>query len=778
MRWLRYVFCLLFIYPVSALTQSIWQDTPPPTAQARPTIEHQSLNELTRFNAKDYRALSADFLSIKSLLIPLSNGNSNTQIIDIPLPDGEMASYLFTYSPIGSQAFQDNNPDLLAFQGVDINKPNNVGRFDISPTGFRGFFHHNGMLVVIDPIYKNNLKQYGSYYAQNATPLNNLANKTYNKYNPIENMDTASDRIQNSLKYRGQSSLQLRTYRLALSTSFGYSKYHGDANNDDIIDTNAVMAELHTLVNRVNMVYQRDLGIRLEMIAAQTNLIATDVTSDLGAAVLADTTNYRNGLSPNNLMTENQGFIDFLVGSDNYDIGHHVSTGDYNNNNTFSQIGGVAISPSVCSNNVKAQGYTAVPQPENDLFYIDYVAHEIGHQFDASHTFNGSTSSCSNGNRDQSTAYEPGSGSTIMGYAGICGAENLQTNTDAYFHAASIAEITEYITNGSGASCGTISSIANQPPEVDAGSDFVIPANTPFILAGSATDNESDPLLYNWEQFDLGTESNSNNISLDTGYGPLFRSFLPTTSATRYLPKLDDVAAGTVSIGEVYPNTDRDLNFRLTARQNTVNSNNIQNTIETGGTGYDDVIVTVDAGSGPFRVTYPDAVQNWEPNDTRKICWDVTNTNNAPVSCPFVDVLLSTDGGQSFTGPILAANTANDGTTYITTPSLFSINSRIIVRCSNQTFFAMSDHSVRINSLAATTPIDNNHTCVQSNPTNTTNTTNSSNNNTGDLNPSSSTVTQTTTYASALDMRFLLLIFLCIILRYFRNARLRMSNNA
>jgi len=314
------------------------------------------------------------------------------------------------------------------------------------------------------------------------------------------------------------------------------------------------------------------------------------------------------------------------------------------------------------------------PTPAGDAFFVDYVAHEIGHQFGADHTFNGTSDSCGAGTRVATNAYEPGSGSTIMAYAGICGEEDLQANSDPYFHSASIEQMRAHMATV--ASCGTPQPLDNRTPEANAGDDVVIPANTPFVLKGAGSDPDNDPLLYSWEQIDLGTESSSVATMIDDGTRPLFRSVLPTPSAERMLPALSSLLSGTLAIGEAWPTTNRDLNFRLTVRDGK------------GGVASDEMKVqVVDTGSA-FRITSPFYGVALSPGSALAVSWDVAATDQAPISCSKVDLFISQNEGVSWT--TLAAGQPNNGTATVTLPVDLSSSVRLKVACSDNRFFAIS----------------------------------------------------------------------------------------
>ena len=434
------------------------------------------------------------------------------------------------------------------------------------------------------------------------------------------------------------------------------------------------LAAIVVSVNRVTGVYEKELSIRLQLVANNNLIVFTDAGTDP----------FTGNNNPNVLINESQTVIDSNIGNSFYDIGHTFSTG----------AGGLADLAVVCwdfdGTDGKAMGVTGLSNPVGDPYDIDYVAHEMGHEFGGEHTFNSKLGAC-NGNGVKSSNAEPGSGSTIMAYAGICNSDDLQPHSDPQFHAISFNEITNYTINSDGNSCAVITSTGNTAPIVNAGADYVIPKSTPFLLTGSATDADGDALSYSWEQVDVGGNYSAWNNPSGTK-APLFRSFQPVVVPYRYFPKLSDVVNATTTVGEILPSAARTMNFRLTARDNKAGG---------GGVNFDEMVVTVD-NNGPFTVTYPTATGiNWTGNDTRTVTWNVASTNVSPVNTANVAIQLSTDGGYTYPTTLLAS-TPNDGSADITVPNISTVSARIRVMSVGNVFYNISQNNFTI---ASTLPV-------------------------------------------------------------------------
>ena len=445
----------------------------------------------------------------------------------------------------------------------------------------------------------------------------------------------------------------LRTYRLALACTGEYATFHGGT-------TSKALAAMVTSINRVNEVFEVDLGIRLELITNNDVLIFLNASTDP----------FTN-TNPDSLIYQNQREIDNRIGTTNYDIGHVFSTGG----------GGIADFASVCGP-YKAGGVTGTKNPIGDPYDIDYVSHEMGHQFGADHTFSTEVESCGS-TKEKTSAYEVGAGSTIMAYAGLCSPHNLQTNSDAYFHSTSINAIRTFVTNGRGNTCGTTITNGNTSPQISlSNTTFNIPINTPFELSAQANDLEDDTLTYCWEQYDLGSGTDPLN---PIGTDPIFRSFKPTLSSTRTFPANADLLTGTTSFGELLPSYAREMNFKLMVRDNHPNG---------GGTNDADLKVFAIANTGPFKVTSQTNTEEYRINDKIEITWNVANTNLHPINCNDVVVLFSADGGYTFTDTLLV--TENDGSAIVQIPTTITTKGRIKVKGKNNIFFSINPTSFTV----------------------------------------------------------------------------------
>jgi hypothetical protein len=432
------------------------------------------------------------------------------------------------------------------------------------------------------------------------------------------------------------------------------------------------VAALTTTVNNVNAVYQRDATITFNLVAT---VIAVPPATDGIAAPLS---------SPQS-NTDAQTLCD-TVGTANYDVGHLFHQNPFNMAG-FSFSGNAGAIGSVCAAATKGSAWSQCDQTSGSPVWTSLVAHEMGHQCGATHTFNGS--GCPAGQYSAGSSWEPSGGTTVMSYAFGCGADQVTgvtINDTLFFHTGNIAQIFTYMRTGGGDACDVETATGNTPPTVNAGADFTIPISTPFVLTATGSDADGDPLTYCWEEKDAGG-AQAAGTAVDNGTIPLFRSFQPVTDPSRTFPALSALLAGgaalfPATVGEQLPVTNRTMNFFVTARDNRAGF---------GGVTDDSAQVTSTTTAGPFVVTSPNGGETWPSGSTQTVTWNVAGTDLAPVSTANVRILLSTDGG--LTSPIvLAASTPNDGSETITVPlCTLSTTCRVRVEAVGNIYFDVSD---------------------------------------------------------------------------------------
>ena len=440
----------------------------------------------------------------------------------------------------------------------------------------------------------------------------------------------------------------LRRFRIAVSATGEYTEYHGGTVPD-------ALAAINATLTRVNEVFETDLAVTLELVPDNDQVIFTDPATDP----------YNGGLN-----SQVQNTLTATIGEANYDVGHLFHKDNDNGNAGF--IG------SVCVDNRKGSAFSSAQVPEGDNFDLDYVAHELGHQFGANHTWSFES-------EGTSVQAEPASGTTIMGYAGIVEGNNVAPNGDDYFHYYSIVQIIDYLQT---VGCAQTVPLTNAPPVVTPLQDYVIPKSTAFVLSASATDPDSgDVLTYTWEQIDDGVVT-AETFGPDNASGANFRSLPPTTDPQRYFPRLSQVVEGNLTqtnppinaAWETVSNIQRDMNFALTVRDNASGGGQVVTATTE---------VKVINAAGPFTVTSQNSNETYPAGSVQTVTWNVANTDVAPINTETVDIFLSIDGGDSF--PIqIADDVLNDGSAEVLLPANTTTMGRIMVKASDNIFFAVN----------------------------------------------------------------------------------------
>ncbi|NUO01406.1 MAG: proprotein convertase P-domain-containing protein [Saprospiraceae bacterium] len=577
-------------------------------------------------------------------------------VLSLPMPDGTFERFRVEYAPVMAPELAAKYPMIRAYAGVGIDDPAAYLRFDMTQFGFHAIiFSTQHGTILVDPYSSEEIETHVVYLREDLSETEDWACMTEAKGD--------SKQMEGNSSSLFPGTCNLRTYMLALSCTGEYGIARGGT-------TQSVLTAMHTTMTRVNGVFEKDLSIHLEMVPNNNLLIFLDPNNDP-----FDNNDYLG------IIEYNRHLCNEIIGENNYQIGHVFTTGT------------TGYGPGqVCNNNQepcdlsiqpchKAMGTTGRNTPAGVLFDLR-VAHEMGHQFGANHTFN----SYCQGSRNPSTAFEPGSGSSIMSYAGATRCQSneyIQPYKDDYFHTISIFEINSYI-ESIAAYCAYSTLLINQPPVANAGFNYFIPKSTPFVLTGSAIDlnpNDIPNLTYCWEQMDNEIGAVMPPASTNT-QGPMFRSFDPGILPQRYFPRLEDLVNNVSPVWEVLPSITRPMEFRVTVRDSPG--------ISAGCTEEDGLFVNVNAAAGPFLVTSPNSAVTWTEGQMHTVTWEVAQTNQPPVNCSTVDILLSYDGGFTYSDT-LATAVPNNGSAQVILPAGATNTARIMVKSNGNIFFDISN---------------------------------------------------------------------------------------
>ncbi len=605
--------------------------------------------EFANLKEKQLFSLNKDVLISKLQNAPQKFSGQRGVEIMMPNEKGELQKFqVWEYSNF-SPELQAQFPNIRSYMGVGITDPTAYLRFSVSDLGLSSTVLKSGGSSFIEP-YAEADNVYAAYES---------GSRILDEKNPFvcSTMNDIAAESADSGVTNKSSNQVYKTFRLAMSAQAEYSQYHiTRANAESATDDEKkmiVLAAINNTVNRVNALYEKDLAVHFNLIADNLAIIYLNPTTD------PYTTSYNSQL---------QSTLNSVIGSANYDIGHVLAYDGPNGN-----AGCIGC---ICSNSNKGSGFTSHYIPVTDIFDIDYVAHEIGHQVGANHTHTYS------GSEGSGVQVEVGSGNTIMAYTGITGAYDTQFNSNDFFTYRNIVQIQNNLANKA---CAVNIPIVNTPPVVDAGPDVTIPISTPFVLKGTVTDAENDAMTYVWEQNNSATASSqfiagSYASPTKTG-GPNFKMFPPKSEPVRYFPEFGKVLAGVnATRWEALSSVARTLDFTLTARDNSPNGSQTQT---------DAMKITVSAAAGPFVLTAPTFGESIVSDNNYTVKWNVANTNVSPVNTTLVNIKLSIDGGKTFT--TIAANTANDGSETVAIPSgSTSANAYIMVEAVNNVYFAMS----------------------------------------------------------------------------------------
>jgi len=623
---------IIFLSFYGSAQSKYWGQELAPSKIASPSLANPDVTKVKVFHL-DQASLSKELSSITTL-------NNTNGIVYFPDVKGKFRAYRISENPVMSPELTKKYPGIKSYSGYSLDGNRDRIRFSISHKGVQSMIMHAGSEKTT---FMEKISDGESSYVVYNRSLHSKLNSNF-----ICFTESAIEKSINGSAAKLVDDQILRKYRLAISATGEYTQFHGG----EIVDA---LAAINATLTRVNEVFETDLGVTLELIANTDLVIFTD----------PDTDPYGG-----NLNSEVQNTLTTTIGEANYDVGHlfHEDTNG----------GNAGFIGSVCRDNQKGSAYAAALNPQGDIFDLDFVSHELGHQFGANHTW----SFESEGTLVQA---EPGTGTTIMGYAGIIPGENVAPDGDDYFHYYSIFQIIEYLQT---TSCGELTPLTNNPPVINPIGDYIIPKGTPFVLRGNATDLDSaDVLTYAWEQIDDGVVTTAN-FGPNNPSGANFRSLRPTTEPDRYFPKLSEVNQGNLtqtnppinSAWETVSNVERELNFALTVRDNAAGGGQVASEL---------VKLNVLNMAGPFVVTSQNTTETYTAGSVQTINWDVANTNTTPINTQEVDIFLSTDGGLSFPIQVVTA-VPNDGSHEVIIPGNSTTTARFMVKGTDNIFFSMN----------------------------------------------------------------------------------------
>ncbi|MBK7523088.1 MAG: proprotein convertase P-domain-containing protein [Saprospiraceae bacterium] len=630
--------------------QNYWTKLNTDLVVSRGESVFQELPEKYSLYSLDHSLISLDLLSAPKLEENFVDQKFMEMVF--PLANGKMEGFKVFEQPVMEEGLSQKYPFLKAYKGICSSDPTIKIWITVSPYGFSAVISTPQGIEYVDKYFMERKDVYIVYnvdtYKNNpyaGIPLCGVDPASEDKYTPFMPFSRKTEEV------------ETRTYRLAMACT---GEWGGATSRGTVAKC---LADMNIMVTRLTQIYEDQLAMRFVLVNDNDKIIFLD----------KDTDPYIGSDKAKTILPTNTGILNDRIGVNNYDIGHVLSI--------CFDVGGVAHLGSACQS-LKGNGVTCFNDSNFEYAVASIMAHEVGHQFDATHTWN----SCpgSQDNVQVETAYEPGSGSTIMSYGGLCGSDNIFGGKDPYFHVVSLEQmLAKTLSGGNAYNCAQKTLTGNHTPVVimpEGG--FTIPQSTPFALSAMATDEDGDNLTYRWEQYNIGPQSSLGN---PIGNAPLFRSFPGESSPTRFFPTKTRIFKNQLNAkDEVLPTITRDLKFKCVVRD--------EKAVGVGIT-WDEMSFSVTEDAGPFVITYPRVDAKFDVGQEINVTWDVANTNEAPVNCKKVNIFVSVNEALLDNDPnliLVAKEVPNNGSTKIIIPNKVSNKINFVIKAADNIFLTTS----------------------------------------------------------------------------------------
>jgi len=658
MRQVIFTFFLFFSFSITA--QSVW--TKKDLSQFRNDVDE----ELKFILPQKFESYNLDFKAIAKSMTNASelHGDKSRQIetlVELPNEHGKLETFQIYDAPVMAPGLASKYPNIRSYKGVSTTQKSKNVRIDIGPYGLHAAIHSPQSVVYIDPYIKGQTDEYLVYNVKDYEAVVDIGVPTCG----VDHGSSSSVRPgENILTRSMMETVEMKEYRIAIACTGEWGALRGNVEN--------ALADMVTGVNRMNQIFENEAALRIILIDDNDKLIHLDPATDP----------YNVVNSGANMLSVNTSILNTIVGNGAYDVGHVYARN--------CDVGGIAALGSWCNNANKGAGVTCHFNGNIDYIAANTTSHELGHMMTAQHTFN-NCGGPSDTNTSPGNGYEPGSGTTIMSYAGACGSNNVAGDGHTNYHVASLIQIYNH-TQGDGPAydCAVKIETSNVAPVIDLayGDDIYIPTETTFFLKGYATDENNDDMTYSWEQFNTGPISPLGSPTLDS---PRFRVFPPNPNPTRYFPSTDNVLNFLFDRTEILPTATQTMDFMFVVRDNN---------LEAGITVWDRIKVNAVKTDEKFGITsQSDVGQSFEGGQELEVKWNVAGTDQAPFNARNVDILLNTSLSADFdieTMEVLAEGVPNNGSAFVNLPNKATTTGRIVVRASDKIFFSVSRFNFEI----------------------------------------------------------------------------------